>query len=98
MVQASQFTLRPVVLPAQLVEYLLLVSDRLKLTNASLHLALSIASRFLCSRPNALPLQLVALSALLIAAKFLEAQPPELNDLHRWSCNSFTSKGTFLTT
>jgi hypothetical protein len=92
MIQASKFRINPIVLPAQLVEYVLLVSDRLKLSNAALHLTLSTASRFLCSRPNALPLQLVALASLMIAAKFLETRPPELNDLHRWTCNSFTSR------
>jgi hypothetical protein len=53
----------------------LLVGERLKLSNASLHLALSLIARFLNRRPNALPMQLVGLVSLLIASKFLETKP-----------------------
>lgn len=72
MIKNSQYSFNAIVLPTQLVEYLLIVCDKLKVSNASLHLTLSIASRFLKKRPNALPLQLVILTCLLIASKFIE--------------------------
>jgi hypothetical protein len=72
----------------------MIVCDKLRVSNASLHLTLSIISRFLKKRPNALPLQLVALTSMLIACKFIETNSPEMNEFHKWSCNSFTSKGT----
>ena len=84
------------VIPSTLAEYMLLVCERLKLSNATLHLVFSLTSRFLSRRPNALPLQLVGLASILIASKFIESKAVELADLHKWSCNSFTNKGNNL--
>lgn len=71
MIRNGKFMINSVVLPWQLVEYLLVVCDRLKLNNAVLHLCLSIVGRFLKIRPNAIPLQLALLTSLSISCKFL---------------------------
>lgn len=92
------YSVSTLALPAELVEYLLVVCDKLKVGNGAMQLGLSIACRFLRRRPNALPLQLVLLVSLLLASKIMESVPPNMNDLHKWSCNSFTSKGNYATT
>ena len=67
--------------------------DHLKLKIATFQLALSVASRFLRARSQYQILQLVLITALMIACKFIETEPPEMSTLHKISCNSFTSKG-----
>jgi len=72
----------------------MIVCDQLKISVGSLQLSLSIASRYLRKKPKHLPLQLVIITSLMIACKFLETNPPEISTLHKVSCNSFTNKGT----
>jgi hypothetical protein len=80
-------------LPRNVVEYLLIICDQLKLSPAAMQLALSLTSRFLRVRRNFLPLQLIIMTALMISSKFLETEPPELSTLHKLSSNSFTNNG-----
>jgi hypothetical protein len=76
-----------------MVQYLLIVSDQLKITMSTVQLALSVASRFLRSKSNLFPLQLVIMTSLMICCKFMETNPPDISTLHKFSNNSFTNRG-----
>lgn len=70
-IKSNPFRIRPLQLPAPLVDYLLLLADRLKLHACTWQLGFALSARFLRRRPTALPLQLVTLSCMYIACKML---------------------------
>lgn len=96
LIGVSKHSVKPLPLPTEIVEYLLIVCDQLKVTMASLQLTLSVACRYLKAKPNNLPLQLILMASLMICCKFIETNPPELSTFHKYSSNSFTSRGTSL--
>ena len=79
MIALAGYQISPIVLPPPFVSYLMLVCDRLKISISSLECALSLTVRFLKKRPHALPLQLVGLSSLHIASKFIDTNLAQLN-------------------
>lgn len=71
LIKSCKFTVKPLALPFEIVEYLLIVCDQLKLSISSMQLTLSVASRYLRSKRNNLPLQLIIMTCLMICSKFV---------------------------
>lgn len=77
-----------------LVDWLVDVHGRFKMLQETLYLSISIMDAFLQldSTINRRELQLVGLTAMLIAAKFEETWAPEINDFVYMSDKAYTSK------
>lgn len=71
---------------AILVDWLIEVHHRFRLHESSLYLAVYLADAYLSKRPATRDtLQLVGITALLIASKYEDVEPPELTDCTRVS-------------
>jgi len=77
-----------------LVDWLVDVHGRFKMLQETLYLTIAVMDSFLQADPtiNRRELQLVGLTAMLIAAKFEETWAPEVNDFVYMSDKAYTSK------
>nr|SVE73388.1 EOG090X013U [Daphnia atkinsoni] len=87
------YTIRPT-MRTILVDWLIDVHGRFKMLQETLYLSISVMDSFLQvdSTINRRELQLVGLTAMLIAAKFEETWAPEINDFVYMSDKAYTSK------
>nr|SVE75587.1 EOG090X013U [Daphnia hispanica] len=87
------YTIRPT-MRTILVDWLIDVHGRFKMLQETLYLSISVMDSFLQSDStiNRRELQLVGLTAMLIAAKFEETWAPEINDFVYMSDKAYTSK------
>uniref|UniRef100_A0A1J3G063 Cyclin-A3-4 n=1 Tax=Noccaea caerulescens TaxID=107243 RepID=A0A1J3G063_NOCCA len=76
-----------------LVDWLVEVAEEYKLVSDTLYLTVSYVDRFLSSKPiNRQRLQLVGVSAMLIASKYEEISPPKVEDFVYITDNTFTKQ------
>lgn len=87
------YTIRPT-MRTILVDWLVDVHGRFKMLQETLYLTIAVMDSFLQADPtiNRRELQLVGLTAMLIAAKFEETWAPEVNDFVYMSDKAYTSK------
>jgi cyclin A len=78
---------------AVLVDWLVEVAEEYKLVSDTLYLTISYVDRFLSVKPiNRQKLQLVGVSAMLIASKYEEIGPPKVEDFCYITDNTFTKQ------
>ncbi|XP_010461520.1 PREDICTED: cyclin-A3-4-like isoform X2 [Camelina sativa] len=78
---------------AVLVDWLVEVAEEYKLVSDTLYLTVSYIDRFLSVKPiNRQKLQLVGVSAMLIASKYEEIGPPKVEDFCYITDNTFTKQ------
>ncbi|ESQ30898.1 hypothetical protein EUTSA_v10011575mg [Eutrema salsugineum] len=76
-----------------LVDWLVEVAEEYKLVSDTLYLTVSYVDRFLSMKPiNRQRLQLVGVSAMLIASKYEEISPPKVEDFVYITDNTFTKQ------
>ena len=92
--QANPLLVTAVGLPRDVLEYLFLVSEQLRVSTPTVMVSLSVISRYLEKQSGQLGLQLVVLGGLMIGWKVMETNAREVGMLHKWSSNPVTPSPT----